>query len=272
MPHPYWRKSGKDVNLQASGLHIRYTVNCSLLLWTDHTKILVDGIHGSAGLFSEMSEQTVQSLTDGTAPCDGIDWLIFTHGHADHFDWKQTQRFMKTHHIDGIALPPESGYTDCCLTDIEEALEGRETRFLHAPLKKWQTDTFRAGDFEVTQICVPHSGKEYHGIRNTTLMIRAGETQIYIGGDGDYADKAHRDVLAGSKIDYAFFNPFYQLFYTGRKMVESLDIGKVFIYHLPYPSDDKNGLYDKTVRAAKQYGDPKRPFSILKPGTDCISC
>lgn len=209
---------------------------------------------------------------NGLAPYDHIDWLMFTHGHQDHFDWKKTKHYLKKNHISGILLPPESGYTDCCMNDVEEAAEDYNIEFLHPELHKWQNFTFHAGDFTVTEIYVPHSGKEYSGIRNTTLLLQVGNKCLYIAGDGDYADPGHAGILQDLRIDWGFFNPYYQLIYSGRKMIASLDINKVYIYHMPYEKDDTGSLYSKTVRAVQRLGDTGRPVIILQPDTPCINC
>lgn len=253
-------------------LHVQYIVNCGLLVWTENTKLLIDGIHGSAGLFSEMSDQTENALMNALEPYDHIDWLMFTHGHPDHFDWKKTEQYLKRNHTSGILLPPESGYSDCRITDVEATAQENGIEFLHPDLQKWQSFTFRAGDFTVTQMYIPHSGKEYSGIRNTALLLQAGRKCLYIAGDSDYADPGHSVMLQNIKIDWGFFNPYYQLIYSGRKIIASLDIDKVFIYHIPYEKDDRNSLYSKTVRAVQRFGDAGRPAVVLQPDTLCINC
>ena len=63
-----------------------FLVNAAVLLEFRGTKLLIDGIYDENGhCFSNLSERQWEKLKAGEGEFAGIEYLLFTHEHGDHF-------------------------------------------------------------------------------------------------------------------------------------------------------------------------------------------
>jgi len=68
-------------------IQITLLANEGIMVQVGRTKFLIDGLHQNDGeFFSGLSQTVRQDLLDGEKPLfQGMDYLLFSHCHYDHF-------------------------------------------------------------------------------------------------------------------------------------------------------------------------------------------
>lgn len=228
-----------------SPLHVLSTVNSSLLIWSDNTKILIDGIHGPSLEFSDMAPQAVRGLAENIPPFDGIDALLFTHGHPDHFDLAKTVHYLERHSaaseltekgahlVSDVFLPVGGGQPD----ESDETL----SRLLPPPARyvapcgePWQELVYQVGDFKVTYLHTEHVYMPIWASENYSILLEYQGMTIFVAGDMAFPTEAQLEYLKSKHIDYGFLVPFFILHRDGVKALKALDLKRTYIYHLPF--------------------------------------
>ena len=72
-----------------------FLVNAAVLLEFRGTKLLIDGIYDENGhCFSNLSERQWEKLKAGEGEFAGIEYLLFTHEHGDHFSPQRVAEYL----------------------------------------------------------------------------------------------------------------------------------------------------------------------------------
>ena len=148
--------------------------------------------------------------------------LLFTHLHEDHYDEKTVE---------------------CCLSDFPEyGVYGPSLlcRNIRAIKFSSDIDILFAGNYRIYSFHTFHDGKEYRYCTHRAYLIQDNSASYLVCGDAriDQSLAAGLGVLGNLKIETAFLN-IYQLFNTEmRKLLNTLPINKIVLYHLPFPNDD----------------------------------
>lgn len=245
-------------------LNLLYTVNSSLLLWNEHTKLLVDGLHDPALLFSPMTATASKGLSQNIPPFDNIDYLVFTHGHPDHFSLPRTQEYLANHTVSALILPPESGGPENASVVIRSMLPPL-TGFIEPCMGPWEERTYTLGNFKATYIGTPHIRAPLPPKYNYSVILSVEGMNIFIGGDLNFPKGAQLDYLISKKIDYGFFNPFFLLHRDGQKALSALHLKMVYIYHIPYERPDNRDFLVMIDESMRSNGKRLAPITLLFP-------
>ena len=82
--------------------------NAGVLLEYRGTRLLIDGIFDKKGhCFSNLSAEQWEGLKAGTGIFSGIDYLLFTHEHGDHFSPERTMEYLGCQKPKALFLPKE---------------------------------------------------------------------------------------------------------------------------------------------------------------------
>lgn len=249
-------------------LNVLSTVNSSLLIWSEHTKILIDGLHARSLEFSGMDPRIRESLDCGTQPFDHIDYLAFTHGHPDHFSLDETVHFLSGHNVKAVVLPPGSGEpdeTDAVLTPLL-ASAVPPIRYLQPRIAPWEECSCQLGEFMVTFIGTPHIPAPSCPEHCCSILLEYHGTRVFIGGDLAFPDTGQLKYLQEKHMDYSFMIPFYITHRDGRKVLEALNSKMTYIYHLPYPREDNQVFLRLVEKKAASLGSQYPPIRLLMPG------
>ena len=73
-------------------ISITFTSNTGLLMQYGNTKVLFDSLYGKSGhCFSPLPQVLEQEIMEGAGDFSEIDYLVFSHNHADQF----TAKYLK---------------------------------------------------------------------------------------------------------------------------------------------------------------------------------
>lgn len=245
-------------------INVLYTVNCGLVVWCEHTKLFIDGIHGTGIWFSSTPKVVLEYLHCGISPFDNINYLMFTHGHPDHFDLPETVRFLSEHPAATVVLPLKSGQPEETETVFSQL--ANSPTYLYPSVAPWKTCCYSLGDFKVTYINTPHIPAplmpEYH----YSILLQYEDLKIFIGGDLDFPERNQLRWLIKQKIDYAFFNPFFIFHRKGQQAIAALNLKMTYIYHIPYPEEGNDDLLVQIRKSMAAQSKRPAPVHLLAPG------
>ena len=246
-------------------LHVLFTVNSSLLIWSEHTKLLIDGLHGPSLQFSDMAPQARLGLSQSTPPFDHIDALLFTHGHPDHFSLKEVSTFLAGHSVSCIILPADSGQppeTDGVLRPLLPP----STQYLKPCTAPWAERSYTLGDFKITYLHTPHIPMPLWPCEHYSILLEYHGTTVFIGGDMAFPGGEQLQLLCAKGIDYGFFVPFYILHRNGQRALSTLHPKMSYIYHMPFPEKKSQEFLELVDQHMAVYAERLAPIQLLRPG------
>jgi ankyrin repeat protein/L-ascorbate metabolism protein UlaG (beta-lactamase superfamily) len=117
--HAYWVGAGvieklrpgerTDPAAAAQPLELTYLANMGVLLSCGETKVLVDALFDEPNPeYRAPSPQTIEAMIKGGAPFDGVDLVLVTHDHPDHFDAALAARYLEARPEALLAAPADA--------------------------------------------------------------------------------------------------------------------------------------------------------------------
>ena len=79
--------------------------NAGLLLEYRGVKLLVDAIYHTTDPFSTSPPAVWSAMLAGEPPFDGVDTLLFTHDHPDHFSPERLMQYLRYRTVRQVVLP-----------------------------------------------------------------------------------------------------------------------------------------------------------------------
>jgi len=224
-----------------------YLSNAAVFLQYDGVKILIDGLYrDTSGYFSQLPDAVWDGMQKGNGELAHIDYLLFTHSHADHFYAPYLQKYLQKNEVKGYALPcSEDPLYGCRAISFDREkkaalAEGITCRYLD----------------------IRHLDPCYYGVTNRCYLLEAGRKKLLFLGDADYQEEVYQE-LAEEEIDVAFVTPVFYNHPTGRKILqERLRVGKIILYHLPFLAEDTMQMGKMAERDIKRHAREGQPVVI----------
>ena len=131
MEHRFLMK--KERRFLMEQISITFTSNTGLLMQYGDTKVLFDSLYGKSGhRFSPLPQVLEQEIMEGAGDFSEIDYLVFSHNHADHFSAKYLKAYLQQNTVKGIFLP-EDLLQETDLMVIRETINPKEVFVYHIP-------------------------------------------------------------------------------------------------------------------------------------------
>ena len=254
-------------------MKITAIANCGLLIESMETKLLIDGIYDLENikkmdikaaqpddLFSAVSDEVMERIINGTGEMRGVEFLLFTHCHADHFDADKTMECMKHNSIESILLPSDRSLG---ALSLKEYAEDAGTGLIEMDLPFGVMEEYILKDVHVRAFKTRHYGNEFSFEPHYCFLISSGCETVYISGDADFIDGYQQTMLSGETIDIGFFNPLHVAYREGRNLISHIHIKKIVIYHVPFEKDDRHGFRQISCRNLIRYSESLPAYEII---------
>jgi L-ascorbate metabolism protein UlaG (beta-lactamase superfamily) len=90
-------------------LVLNFVANMGVLVSSGDSKILIDGLFNKPNpVYRAPAPGTVESIMKGEAPFDGVDLVLVTHRHLDHFDAALAVRYMEVRSEPILVAPSDA--------------------------------------------------------------------------------------------------------------------------------------------------------------------
>lgn len=120
-----------------------FLVNAAVLLEFRGTKLLIDGIYDENGhCFSNLSERQWEKLKAGEGEFAGIEYLLFTHEHGDHFSPQRVAEYLEYRQPKAIFMPRDGS---AALRALQKKAEGDGDSVCSAASGIMQENRFSSG-------------------------------------------------------------------------------------------------------------------------------
>lgn len=244
-------------------IKINYIGNSGIFIKYKDTTILIDGIFQKTKYFSSPVNEMQKAVKGMPSIYSNIDYLIFTHRHADHFSSKYLNEYIKNNRIKRIFLTKESEKTNSQALDMGSVLVDNSNQFEEFNLQYGEKMCI-----ELSKECrlsyfrsVHAGGSRYIQIKHYTVVLSINGKQMIFGSDADSIEQNFSPIEMFKNVDMIFVNPLFFNSNKGQNFLDGLTLKKAVIYHIPFSEDDITGLRELVVKDMARYSN--RSYEIV---------
>jgi L-ascorbate metabolism protein UlaG (beta-lactamase superfamily) len=252
-----------------SPLSLTYVANMGVLVSSGQTKVLIDALFDKPNPdYRAPAPGTLDAILKGDPPFDGVDLVLVTHDHPDHFDASLAVRYLETFAGPTLVAPADA------VEAMRRAAADWATigpRVVSLDLKVGEKESRDVKGIPITACRTLHSGDRQTPM-NLMYIIEIEGRRIWHEGDSDGKPEVYGAFgLDRTPVDLAVVHYWFPLEPNcSRFLQEVLEVGHIALGHLPVRLEgDAPGKID-LVR--KYYKDiflllPGMPSPDLQEGT-----
>jgi len=228
----------------AARVEITYIANSGFLFASGTTRILVDALYQNGDVWEAPDKKTLKSIISGSAPFRGINYLLVSHYHADHFDAGLTSRFLVNN---PKAMLLTNLQTDSVMKRSlkmdPEMRRPDQVKIINAPF--YGEESFDASPVKVRCMVQRHMTAEDHDVATMGFLMDMGGKKILHMGDADYTDDNFAAYnIQNENIDVALIHYWFLLSCEGKRIIDTyIKPKKIIVTHIPY--DDLKREYKR---------------------------
>jgi 2-polyprenyl-3-methyl-5-hydroxy-6-metoxy-1,4-benzoquinol methylase/L-ascorbate metabolism protein UlaG (beta-lactamase superfamily) len=172
----------QDHGVQIKPLCLTRVANCGVLVSAGDTKVLIDALFDKPNPeYRAPTPKVLEKMMKGAAPFDGVDLVLVTHNHPDHFDAGLAVRYLEAHPDAALAAPSDA------VADLRRAAVDWakiEPRVLSLDLKVGERATRELNGIRVDALRTLHSG-DLDAPMNLMYLVELGGWRIFHEGDSN---------------------------------------------------------------------------------------
>jgi L-ascorbate metabolism protein UlaG (beta-lactamase superfamily) len=224
---------GRTAELPPAAVEVVYLANEGFLITAGETKVLVDALFGD-GIdgYPVVPEETRRQLEAAEGPFAGVDLVLATHFHDDHFDPRSVARYLR--HSPGARFVSTHQAVERLrrLPDFED-LAGRVEG--HWPAEGERAVVDHAG-VRLTLLNFHHGRGRRPPVQNLGFLIDIGGLRLLHVGDAEAKlDELEPYSLGGAGVDVFFVPAWYFIYPWLRSLVTEVGAGARIVMHVAEP-------------------------------------
>lgn len=248
-------------------MKVTLVANAGVLIEGGGEKLLIDALFaGGTEGFSAPPDGAREAMLAGRPPFDGVNGLLYTHDHPDHFDAALNEAFLarprvRGRNLQGVVAPAALAAEHPAFVKMAEE---RSERLYLLDFTPGLHRVIHLGEVTLTAFASPHAGAQFAGVAHYFFLLETGGKSLLLLADSDYLPEYFAAVLAGRRVDAALVNPLFLNKAEGRRVVtEGVCPGRLLVYHLPFEGEDSLGLRKVAAYDRERYGDTLPPVELL---------
>lgn len=210
-----------------------YLANEGILLASGDDKVLVDALFPGIRNYPSVPEEVRSELLAGHPPFDGIDVILATHHHRDHFGPTEALAFMRASGDSVLVSTPQALRLMRVNGDIAPELDRRLHAYYPA---EGDSLSFRAGAISIEILNLHHGRDRRPLVENLGFVIDFDGFRILHVGDTEASlDEFARYDLAARRIDLALVPGWFLAEPEWARITRSLAPRALVAMHLAEP-------------------------------------
>lgn len=218
---PVERQQTKIVASAAdTSLAVTYIANAGVLISSGPDKVLIDALHRPyLKEYLSTPDTMIAQMMAGRPPFDGIDVMIVSHIHGDHFHSATVAEYLARQTDVRLVGPPE---VKDSLRKASADFGAIESRIHTAPsYTRYDTGSVVVGNIRIDIFNMPHSGSEEKAVtQNIATLTAIGGRRILHTGDPGFEEKAVQPFrLQERGIDIGLLPDWWVAYEEGAELV-----------------------------------------------------
>ncbi len=202
-------------------MDVFHTINSGLVFSDKQSAVIIDGFHGGSGQGNSntpdllFQQDYISTLPDDISIC-------FTHRHIDHYDRKFMQKFLS------VCPDTRVLYEEIIHDDV---LPSRERAISIEVNPKFSIHAFSSA----------HQGPQSMQTPHYCYLVSNVGIKYFVCGDAQLDRQLVTSVssISGGSVTAAFVNVYHLGTEAERKLLRALNPEVIYIYHLPWPEEDR---------------------------------
>ena len=218
-----------------SRIQVTLTANAGVLVRCRDTAILLDALfNDKEQAYCSPSSAVLEKMLGGEPPFEHIDYVMFTHLHADHFSAELTKEFLRRRTVKGLLLPASDRLEQAGFFSF---VRETGTPCYVLPEQALKTVFRLSPEIQVAAFRTLHLDKKYHDVPHFCYRITVGDQKLLFTSDVDYTEESFA-FLERETLRAVFVNPlFFSDLQRRRFFHGSLRAETVVVYHTPFPEE-----------------------------------
>ncbi len=193
----------------ASGLRLEYVANCGVLVSVGESKVLVDALFDKPNPeYRSPSPEVLEKMMKGEPPFDGVDLVLVTHNHPDHFDAALAARYVAAFRQVVLLAPADA------VAEMKKAAadwSGIEARVVPLDLKVGEKTERSLNGIKISALRTLHSG-DRDSPMNIVYLFELGGRRVFHEGDSNGKPDVLRALVPdGARVDLALVHYWFPL-------------------------------------------------------------
>lgn len=190
----------------ASGwtVEVTYLANAGVMLRSGDTKVLIDGLFRPYEGYPVLPESYREQLERAQPPFDGIDLILVSHQHGDHFQAESVARYLQSQPDAMLVVSDQLG-------DAVAAVVGDSslnTQIAPLTLGLGAEQVVMMDDVAVSVMSVGHGTGAHREVANFAHAVKLGDLVFLHVGDADFSQGLLEQIQLPN-IDVAFLPPWF---------------------------------------------------------------
>jgi len=247
-------------------LVLTYIANTGVLVSSGETKVLLDALFDKPNQeYRAPAPEVLEKIMQGAAPFDGVDLVLVTHNHPDHFDATLAVRYLEARPEPVLLVPSDA------VVEMRKAAADWlkiEPRVIPLDIKVGEKDKKDLKQIPVTAFRTRHSGDQDSPMSLMYLFELHGWHVFHEGDSTGKPADFQSFELGGAPVDLALVHFWFPLDPNcARFLQEVLKPDHIALTHLPIRLEgDAPGKIDQVRRYYRDIflllpGMPAKVFS-----------
>lgn len=217
--------------------------NAGIFLEMDGIRLLVDAFPCAPQYpFSSIRPETFHRMTESQSIYRNVDFVIFSHGHPDHYAPAVLLKYLQTNRVRRVLLPGKTTNT-ADETELIHYLDERRIPYWRLGLPEGKTHTYQLmPDVYLMVAGMQHTSAMFANSLCDCLMLSVRGYRVLFTSDCSFDDEEDYAMWQGIRPDAVFVNPYFFHAEKGRALLRKWDSPNAVLYHIPYEGEDKIAL------------------------------
>lgn len=228
---------------------IKYLLNSAVLLRYGKEALLIDGILSNHQMFDVYDAKTQNDIWERKNEFEGLDYLIFTHCHNDHYGRKNVCKFLELNPNTKVLIPANHRIPD----EFTEQAEKRKSEFHIMSGETGDVHKLDFGKLQIEFLKTEHTTFRYP--EHYCINIISPFENIIFTADMEFNRIPLLRNFTKRKKSTIFINHLALLHRSWRNELLKLEYDKIYFYHLPTAEHDYYAYRPRALRNWEKYRD-----------------